>query len=243
MWRVPLVDGRPCWGANHEKENILNTPLAKVFAGQEDSIPVAFKDQFLATPERDYDVVLEGVMHHIWHKPKWLSPLFALLGWLGILVPRTGKAIPTKLVVIPGYLPNGEPYHEWNRTFAFDTPIHFNTRVVFDTVQNNLADLVGPEYRLHMVWKGLYIPPRTFTLETVTNAIRLGNKVFYLPKWIWLPLLGRVKFVQIARPESEDTVDVDLRILHPLFGEVFGYQGTFQAVRYVGGVRVNSDLR
>ncbi len=146
-------------------------------------------------------------------------------------------------MVVPGYLPDGEPYHEWNRTFAFDTPIHFNTRVVFDSVQNNLADLVGPGYRLHMVWKGRYVPPRTFTLETVTNAIHLMGKVFYLPKWLWLLLLGRVKFVQIARAEAEDTVDVDLRILHPLFGEVFGYQGTFQAVRYVAGVRINSDTK
>jgi hypothetical protein len=219
----------------------MNTPLAKVFVGQEESLPIAFIDQFLATPEREYEVILEGVMHRIWHRPKWLSPLFVLLGWLGILVPRTGEAIPTKLVVVPGYLPNGEPYHEWNRTFAFDPPLYFNTRVVFDSVQNNLADLVGPEFRLHMIWKGQYIPPRTFTLDTVTNAIRLGGKVFYLPKWIWLPLLGRVKFSQVARAEAEDTVDVDLRIVHPLFGEVFGYQGTFQTVRYVKGVRLKAN--
>ncbi len=210
----------------------MNTPLAKVFAGQENSLPLAFSEQFLATPEREYDVVLEGVMHCIWHNPKWLKPLFSLLGLLGILVPKTGESIPTKLEVVPGYLPNGEAYHEWNRTFAFDKPIHFNTRVVYDKRQDNLADQVGPGHRLHMVWKGQYVPPRTFTLETVTNAIRFGNKVFYLPKWIWLPLLGRVQFVQTAQAQAEDTVDVDLRIIHPLFGEVFGYRGTFRAVRY-----------
>ena len=214
----------------------MKTPLAKVFAGYEDSLPVAFFEQFLATPERDYHVVLEGVMHHIWHRPGWLKPLFIFLGWLGILVPKTGKDIPAKLEVVPGYLPDGEGYQEWNRTFAFDKPIYFNTQVVYDRRQDNLADLVGPGHHLHMVWKGRYIPPGTFTLETVTNAIRLGGRVFYLPKWIWLPLLGRVQFVQTARAEAQDTVDVDLRIVHPLFGEVFGYQGTFQAVRYVNGV-------
>lgn len=220
----------------------MNTPLAPVFAGHDAaSIPVAFRDQFLATPERPYDVILEGVMHRIWHRPAWLGPLFALLGRLGILVPRTGEAIPTTLVVVPGYLPDGAPYHEWNRTFAFDPPIRFNTRVVFDAVQHNLADLVGPENRLHMVWKGRFVPPGTFTLETVTNAIRVGSRVIYLPRWIWLPLLGRVQFSQVARPEAEDTVDVDLRILHPLFGEVFGYQGTFRAVRYVDGRRLTED--
>lgn len=222
-------------------ESGMNTPLAKVFAGQEHSLPLAFKEQFLATPERNYDVVLEGVMHRIRHRPRWLKPLFGFLGRLGILVAKMGEDIPTKLEVVPGYLPNGEPYHAWNRTFAFDQPVQFNTRVVYDKQQDNLADLVGPDYRLHMVWKGRYVPPRTFTLETVTNAIRLGNKVFYLPKWIWLPLLGRVQFVQTAQAQAEDTVDVDLRIIHPLFGEVFGYQGTFRAVRYVGGVRLDAN--
>ncbi len=219
----------------------MNTPLARVFAGHENDLPVAFHDQFLATPERDYDVVLEGVMHRIWHRPRWLKPLFLLLGKLGILVPRTGEAIPTKLVVVPGYLADGQPFHEWNRTFAFDTPVRFNTRVVYDERQDNLADLVGPDYRLHMVWKGRYRPPGTFTLETVTNAIRIGGKVYYLPRWLWLPLLGRVEFVQTARPEAQDTVDVDLRIKHPFFGEVFGYQGTFRAVRYARETQLESN--
>jgi hypothetical protein len=215
-----------------KKEHQLNTPLAKVFSGHEHHLPVAFEDQFLATPEREYDVVLEGTMHRIWHRPMWLKPLFILLGWLGILVPKTGESIPTKLTVIPGYLPDGQPYHAWNRTFDFGVPVYFNTRVIYDKEQDNLADLVGPGYRLHMVWKGRYLPPRTFTLETVTNAIRLGHQVVYLPKCIWLPLLGRVQFVQTAQAQAEDTVDVDLRVIHPLFGEVFGYQGTFRAVRY-----------
>ncbi|MCL4867879.1 MAG: DUF4166 domain-containing protein [Anaerolineae bacterium] len=210
----------------------MNTPLAKLFVGQEEHLPLAFKEQFLATPEREYDVVLEGVMHTIWHKPKWLKPLFYLLGKLGILVPKTGENIPTKLEVVPGYLPDGQPYHEWNRTFAFPDPVQFFTRVVYDHQQDNLADLVGPGYRLHMVWQGRYIPPRSFTLETVTNALRIGHTIIYLPKWIWLPLLGRVQFIQTARADAEDTIDVDLRILHPFLGEVFGYQGTFRAVRY-----------
>lgn len=210
----------------------LNTPLSKVFAGHEDTLPRAFKEQFLASPERDYDVVLEGVMHDIWHRPRWLKPLFVVLGLFGILVPKTGKSIPTKLEVVPGYLPNGEPYHEWNRTLAFEPPVQFNTTVVFDKRMNNLADQVGTGRFLHMVWKGEFIPPRSFTLDTVANAVRIGGRRWYLPNWLWLFLLGRVKFIQQAHEGNDNMIDVDLRILHPLFGEVFGYTGTFQAVRY-----------
>ena len=99
------------------------SPLSKVLAGHESQLPQAFREQFLATPERDYDVVLEGVMHRIWHHPTWLKPLFVILGLFGILVPRTGENIPAQLQVIPGYLSNGEPYHEWNRTLDFHPPI------------------------------------------------------------------------------------------------------------------------
>jgi hypothetical protein len=211
----------------------LNTPLSKVFAEYEPhQLPLAFKEQFLATPERDYDVILEGVMHQIWYRPSWLKPLFVVLGKFGILVPKTGQAIPTKLVVVPGYLPDGQPYHEWNRTFAFEPPIKFNTTVVFDKRMNNIADQVGVGRFLHMVWEGKFIPPRSFTLNTVTNAVQLGGRIWYLPKWLWLFLLGRVKFIQQAHEDDDNVVDVDLKILHPLFGEVFGYTGTFQAVRY-----------
>ena len=199
------------------------TPLAPVFAGHEATLPVAFREQFLATPEQDYQVVLEGVMHRIWHRPTWLKPLFRLLGRLGILVPRTGQGVAATLEVKPGYLANGEPYHEWNRTFDFLRPVQFNTRVVYDAKQNNLADLVGPDFRLHMVWQGRYLPPNRFTLETVTNGIRIGQCLVYLPRWLWLFLLGRVDFVQTAHLDAPDTSDVDLRILHPLFGEVFGF--------------------
>ena len=90
-----------------------------------------------------------------------------------------------------------------------------------------------------MVWKGRYLPPGTFTLKTVANAIHIGSKTVYLPKLIWAPLLGRVEFVQTALPEADDTMDVDLRVIHPIFGEVFAYQGRFRVARYVDGRRVD----
>ena len=210
----------------------FSTPLQKVFIGHETTMPFAFKEQFLATPERDYDVVLEGVMHKIWHHPRWLKPLFFLLGKLGILVPQTGENIPTKLEVVPGYFANGQPYHEWNRIFAFPKPSHFNTAVVYDEQWQNIADLVGNGRFLHMVWDSQFIPPRNFTLRTITNALRFRGKLYYLPTWLWALLFGRVKFIQQAYEQEPDKVDIDLRVIHPIFGEVFGYQGTFRTVRY-----------
>jgi hypothetical protein len=211
---------------------LMDTPLGKVFEGHEADIPFAFKEQFLATPDQDYDIVLRGVMHKIWHRPRWLKPLFYLLGKMGILVPKTGENIPTTLAVIPGFTRDGDAYHEWNRTLAFQNPIEFNTTVIYDRKKQNIADLVGPGKFLHMVWDGKFIPPYRFTLDTIVNGFRIRGKVIYLPKWFWYLLFGRVKFIQQAHGQDKNLVDVDLRIIHPILGEVFGYQGTFQTRRY-----------
>ncbi len=210
----------------------ISSPLDPVFYTQEDSIPLAFQYQFLVTPTQDYDVVLEGTMHRIWHYSKWFKPLFSLLGRVGILVPKTGENIPAKLVVKPGVYPNGQPFHEWNRVFEFDPPIKFETTVVFDETYQNIADRVGTNHFLHMVWDGKFVSPNQFTLDTIANGFRFRDKIWFIPKWLWSFLLGRVKFVQTAHEDNEEVVDVDLRIIHPLFGEVFGYIGTFHAKKY-----------
>ncbi len=210
-----------------------NSPIESVFAGYtEHELPREFVEQFLAHPERAYDVVLEGVMQRIWHRPRWLRLLLRLLGRLGILVPREGENIRSTLSIVPGRYADGTPFHEWNRTFYFDPPLHFNTTVVYDHKMQNLADVVGNPRFLHMVWRGRYHPPDTFTLETVGNALRIGKRLFYLPRWLWALTLGSVDFSQKAHKDDDNVVDVDLRIVHPIFGEVFGYQGTFEAVRY-----------
>jgi hypothetical protein len=37
-----------------------------------------------------------------------------------------------------------------------------------------------------------------------------------------------VRFVQRVDPERDDTVHIELIIWHPLFGDFFGYKGTFR---------------
>jgi hypothetical protein len=48
---------------------------------------------------------------------------------------------------------------------------------------------------------------------------------------VWKFLFGTVTFSQTVDPEREDTVHIDLLITHPLFGRIFGYEGSFRVVR------------
>lgn len=209
----------------------VDSPLEPLTRGREAALPLAFREQFCRTPDESFRVVLVGLMHEIRY-PRILTPLFRVLGRLRILVPRAGHDVPTRLVVRPGRTRSGMPYHVWDRTFEFDVPIRFPTTIIYDPEIDHLVDLVGPRNLLYMVWEARLAPPGTFTLASAAIALRIGGRRVWLPDWLWPLMLGRVSFAQVARLPDDDTIDIDLRLSHPLFGEVFGYRGSFHAERH-----------
>jgi hypothetical protein len=206
------------------------SPLEPVFAPHVDKIPFAFQEQFLYSPNSSYRMTLDGTIHHVWHKPL-LHPLFWLLGKAGVLVPKVGSNIQTVLEVVAGHYTNGEPYHEWNRTLYFQPPIHFNTVIVYDTQRQLVGDLVGPHNSIYLLWHAQFHPPATFTLDTASCAFQVGKKRLWMSRWVWSFLLGVVRFVQRIDESQPDTVHIDLLITHPIFGKIFGYNGTFRVKR------------
>jgi Domain of unknown function (DUF4166) len=210
--------------------SIDESPLEPVFAGHP-SVPVAFAEQFLHTKHRPYGMMLEGVMHTIWHRPRVLRPLFWALGKLGILVPHQGREVPTTLVVRPGRDPIDGVYHIWDRTFQFPHKICFRTTIIYDVAIGKVVDLVGPGNVLYMVWDARFHEPNRFTLDTNSCAFRIGGTKFWMPRWFWKLLLGTVTFSQVADLTQRDVVRVDLLVVHPVFGKIFGYEGTFRTVR------------
>ena len=110
---------------------LIHSPLEPVFTGH-DSIPFAFVEQFLHGEHLPYGMKLVGVMHRIWHRPRWLAPLFWALGKLGILVPHNAENVPTSLVVTPGRTDLDGLFHIWDRTLAF-THLSVSERRSFTT--------------------------------------------------------------------------------------------------------------
>lgn len=206
------------------------SPLEPVFAAHEAEMPFAFREQFLASPDAAFDVVLRGQMHRIWRRPRWLAPLFKALGRARILVPETGRNIPTVLRVLARRNAAGRPYHVWHRTFWFPgrRPLPFPTTIIYDPAIEQVVDLVGPNNILYMVWKARFTPPDTFTLDTHSIAVQLRGRRIWLPRLIWRWAFGVVRFVQRADRNREGTVHIELIIRHPLLGDFFGYNGTFR---------------
>ena len=207
------------------------SPLEPIFAPFAGQIPLAFREQFLHSAEYPYGMALEGVMHTIWHRPRWAGPVFWALGKLGILVGQTGREVPTRLVVAPGRWADGTVYHRWARTLAFRRPAHFDTTVIYDARLGALVELTGPGGLLYMAWTARFMPPRRFTLDTRAYALRLGQRRLWLPPWLGWLAFGTVRFTQDVDEAHEDTVHIDLVITHPLLGDIFGYRGTLRTRR------------
>jgi len=216
---------------------MMRSPVQPVFENSAGSIPFAFREQFLLSPEDPHEILLHGEMQLIWH-PAALRPLFWILGKFGMLVPIRARHVPTTLHVIPGRTADGAPFHEWNRTFSLARPVRFNTTIVWDRHHNNLADLVGTPRLLRMVWAARYMPPDTFTLDSIANALTIGPWTLWLPRWLWRCLLGSVEFRQVASREDENQVSVDLRIVHPVLRTVFRYHGVFRTRRVPRSVSI-----
>ncbi|MGH2392930.1 MAG: DUF4166 domain-containing protein, partial [Candidatus Limnocylindria bacterium] len=138
----------------------------------------------MRTPGEPFRVVLDGVMHEIWHQPL-LTPLFQMLGRLGVLVPVTGRNVPTRLLVRPGKTAAGQPFHVFDRSFDVDPPVRFRTTIVYDPHIDHLVELVGPRNALYMVWDARFEPPLMFTLDSAAIALQLGNRRIWLPDWFW----------------------------------------------------------
>ena len=208
----------------------VSSPLEPIFAPFAGEIPFAFREQFLHSANDPYGMKLEGVMQ-IWHKPRWLAPVYWVLGQLGILVPYNGREVPTTLTIVAGAFPNGQLFHRWERTLRFAHPVHFNTTIIYDPRLRAVVELTGPGGFIYMVWTCRFVPPRRFTLDTYACALRIGSRLQWLPRWLWRLAFGTVRFTQDVDETHEDTVHIDLVITHPILGSVFGYRGTLQTVR------------
>ena len=63
------------------------------------------------------------------------------------------------------------------------------------------------------------------------SIVRIGSKKLWIPRWLWKFLLGTVTFSQVADSAEGDWVRIDLLLRHPLFGRIFGYEGSFRTIR------------
>jgi hypothetical protein len=209
---------------------VLQSPFDPIFGYFLDVLPPVFREQFLLTPEARQQVRLEGIMD-VWHRPRWLAPVFGLLGRAGILIAQTGRDIPTNAIIVAGRDGSGAPYHRFERTLGFKQPAHFVSTTTFDKQAGLLVDHAGPAGLLQVFWHARFEPPGTFVHAAGGYALGRGNRRLRLPAAAGRLLMGAGRFVQRVDEARPDTIHLDFTINFPVLGDIFGYRGTFRVRR------------
>jgi hypothetical protein len=183
------------------------SPFADALGPVEAQLPKVFQDQLLGA-----NVLLQGELDVVWHRPRWIRPLLSLLARRNVLFPEVGERVPASLRIEAV-----EAGHAWHRRFAFPAERRFDALLVFDD-EDGLIERLG---RLEVGWDLRFRPPDRMEISTRGATLRIGRWRAPLPRL----LRPDVTAVQVAR--APDVLAVTMVVSHPLVGPFFGYSGTF----------------
>ena len=188
----------------------------KIYGNQSQSLPTVLKNRYANRPYSNDIVLLKGEMNiQISTFFKFLSPLMRLAG---ALVPFPGNHIPVTVELVSDeksdkilmhrifYYPNKKPYH-------------FRSRIMH--IKNNiLIELMRFGFGSRLIYR----------LDRNKIIMDYGGYILKLGKWmIPLPLgLFLGKFYAFEKSISENQFEMEVKMVHPLFGKVFQYDGHFK---------------
>jgi hypothetical protein len=172
------------------------------------------RDYFSAPPEGSVGRG-HGIFEVAGSRRRWLMPVFALLAWRRILFPDYGTDVPFTVTNIPG---PGDGLSS-RREFHFPG----GDRVMQDTmhvVDGRLHDFLGRRGGLEV---------RLAVTVAADGSLRMASDAAWLHlRGLRLPLPALLSARVLLHESREDGRQrVDVRMRHPLFGEIFRYAGTF----------------
>lgn len=197
----------------------MNSPFETVFA--QDSLPAAFQKQYLISVDSGQMAFFDGISTRVWHRPFWLRPFFWVLSFFDILFPETGTDIPATMRLTGRRDAQGQPYHNWDRTFSFAKPRYFKAVMAYDSNWNCVVEHFTPLHILSMAWDINFTAPAHLEIITRTCRLNLGKLQIPLPHLLH-------PHVRVSEDALDDeTIQMSLTMSHPFFGDIFGYEGIY----------------
>lgn len=203
-------------------DNLRNEddPVFKsVFGASWEELPHVMKRHYANRPYRHDIATVEGTLR-VESSPlgRFFNPLFRLTG---TLVPYEGDNVP----VTVNFITNVDSNAFWfDRTFHFPgkAPYRFRSQML-PMGGNDMVELMGPGmgWRSAFSWDGEKV-----MLAHKGYVIRLFGIMIPVPLTF---LLGAGYAEEIALDENTFSMMTEIR--HPLWGKVFGYDGTFKVTK------------
>lgn len=146
---------------------------------------------------------------------QWPLSLFRLMG---ALVNKRGKQVKTH---ISKTMIDGKQH--WHRNIEFSDGKIINFQSVF--VANKGNEFI--EYTNAFVGLKMqaFVENNTLRYESKGYILKLGQLKIPIPEWM---ALGHASIIESEySKDDEQTFNMDFRLRHPLFGEIFCYKGRF----------------
>jgi hypothetical protein len=99
--------------------------------------------------------------------------------------------------------------------------------MAYDNRRGRVVEWLGPRGSMQVVWHVQFQPPDVIRITTEAIEVRLLSRWFRLPRW----LSAEERAVERAELACNDTIHINLEVVHPLLGSVYGYAGTFRLHR------------
>jgi len=147
--------------------------------------------------------------------PSWMQWFLNVLHWMGALLNQRGKGFATRVEKRM----EGERQY-WDRTISLPDAkdMYFTSTWVY-AGGNRLIEYVNPVMGICME---VHVDDGKLYYEGCYFVFRLAGLKIPLPEWL---LLGHTTIVETAVDESH--FNMDFRLVHPLFGQIYRYAGRF----------------
>jgi len=185
------------------------TPVKKALGKQWDQLPQALQLHHQGTTHSEI-----GYLNIEY--PGYLQPYYSFLHFLGALIHRRGNRIQTD---VSKHMEDGLQY--WDRTIKFPG----NKTIQFQSFweyagENEFIEYVNSFIGLRMAVKVL---DNNLCFQGKYFVVKLGKLIIPIPEWL---IVGHTTIIEKATSDNE--IEMDFKLTHPLLGVIYRYSGKFK---------------
>ena len=199
--------------------NLKKEPIFKsIFGSDWDSLPIVMKKHYANRPYSTEVTTIKGTLNIFCKAPLlWFAPMLKLLGQIPAFN-QSGVPVTVRFESEP----NSKLFH-FNRKFDISgrEPYFFRSKMI-QTRGNEVIEIMkfGLGWRMQCSWNGQQV-----VLKHKGYVIYLFGHFIPIPLTI---LMGEANAIET--PVCENIFDMEVNITHPWWGEMYGYNGRFEAI-------------
>jgi PAS domain-containing protein len=164
-----------------------------------------------------------GVMSKVWHGAFYTLPFLYLGTWRRIMFPESGRDIPFTIENYAFVDPFGRETVTWVRTFQTRRRRRFDAYMIYAASRKRIVDYLGSHEHLAV----------DIDISVDANGglrLRSGEQRFYEgPAGFRFPsALAGVADVCEWFDDADGRFHIEVNVVNPRFGPLFGYTGTFE---------------